>query len=96
MGCYATSTGVTLEVEPALSEHARSVNPQAGPERVMALATTGTTATAVCTHRPVLPGLQAALGIREPVHLQPADVLVVHLAGGVPVAVEHHAAADRG
>jgi 8-oxo-dGTP diphosphatase len=46
--------------------------------------------TVVCTHRPVLPLVFAALGVRDP-GLGPGDMLVVHHRRGQVVALEHHA-----
>ncbi|WP_203336354.1 NUDIX hydrolase [Nocardioides limicola] len=45
----------------------------------------------LCTHRPVLPQVFAALGI-PPTHLEPGGFAVVHLRGGRVAAVEVHAA----
>lgn len=44
---------------------------------------------AVCSHRPVLPVIFAAMGI-EPVSLEPAGVVVVHRAEGKIIAIEQH------
>ena len=45
----------------------------------------------VCTHRPVLPHVYAALGVADP-KLDPGAMLVVHHRRGQVVAVEHHTA----
>jgi 8-oxo-dGTP diphosphatase len=45
--------------------------------------------TVVCTHRPVIPLVLAALGVRDP-GLDPAGMLVVHHRRGQVLAVEHH------
>ena len=89
---YCEQARVTLEVEPALSEAAFERHPEAAGGRIRALAATGTP-TAVCTHRPLLPVLSAALDV--PIGgLDLAAAHVVHLADGIPVAVETHAAPE--
>jgi 8-oxo-dGTP diphosphatase len=47
--------------------------------------------TVICTHRPVLPLVYDALGLRDP-HLEPGEMLVVHHRRGEVVAVEQHPA----
>ncbi len=47
--------------------------------------------TVVCTHRPVLPHVYAALGVPDP-ELEAGEMLVVHHRRGQVVAVEHHRA----
>jgi len=47
-------------------------------------------AMAVCSHRPVLPMIFKALGVK-PTPLEPAAVFVIHRAGGKVRAVEQHA-----
>ncbi|NUR07038.1 MAG: NUDIX domain-containing protein [Nocardioidaceae bacterium] len=44
----------------------------------------------LCTHRPVLPLVYAALGVRDP-KLDPGALLVVHHRRGQVVAIEEHA-----
>ncbi len=49
----------------------------------------------LCTHRPVLPAVLDALGVRKSQRgpaLEPAEMLVVHLRKGTIVAVERHQA----
>jgi 8-oxo-(d)GTP phosphatase len=46
--------------------------------------------TVLCTHRPVLPLVYAALGVQDP-GLEPGEMLVVHHRRGQIVALEHHA-----
>lgn len=45
--------------------------------------------TVICSHRPVLPTILDAIGVDE-VHLEPAEMLVVHHRKGRVVAVERH------
>jgi phosphohistidine phosphatase SixA len=45
--------------------------------------------TAICSHRPVLPDLQKALGL-DPVALDPGALLVLHRRDGRVESVEHH------
>jgi 8-oxo-dGTP diphosphatase len=45
--------------------------------------------TVLCTHRPVLPQVYDALGVRDPT-LKPGAMLVVHHRNGQVLAVEHH------
>lgn len=45
--------------------------------------------TVVCTHRPVIPLVLAALGVRDP-GLDPAGMVVAHHRRGQILAVEHH------
>ncbi len=45
--------------------------------------------TLLCSHRPVLPTVFAALGVPDP-RLEPGEMLVVHLRKGRVVATEKH------
>ena len=45
--------------------------------------------TLLCSHRPVLPTVFAALGVPDP-KLEPGEMLVVHLRKGRVVATEKH------
>jgi 8-oxo-dGTP pyrophosphatase MutT (NUDIX family)/phosphohistidine phosphatase SixA len=89
---YVDTIGVSLEVEPALSEEAYTVQPLGAEKLTRALLADGAR-TLVCSHRPVLPEVIAAateqapdLAVSEPLHV--GDFLVFHHRGGVPVAVE--------
>jgi hypothetical protein len=82
-----------VEVEPALSEHGLAVNEHAAGARIRELAATIETPAVVCSHRPVLHHLTAALGITDPIPLNPGELLAVHLADGVPVAMERQTGA---
>jgi 8-oxo-dGTP diphosphatase len=44
----------------------------------------------VCTHRPVLPLVLAAVGVRDGVRLETGEMLVVHHRKGRIVATERH------
>ena len=46
-------------------------------------------AAVVCSHRPVLPHVFAALGVDDPA-LAPGEALVVHLRKGKVVGTERH------
>jgi 8-oxo-(d)GTP phosphatase len=80
---YADTAGLTVETEPLLSEE--DARPKATRERVRALV--GREPTAICTHRPVMAPVAAALDLDDP-GLEKGEVLVVHLRKGVPIAVE--------
>lgn len=45
----------------------------------------------LCSHRPVLPDVFAALGVEDDLDLAPADVVVLHLRRGRVLGVERHA-----
>ena len=45
----------------------------------------------LCTHRPVLPDVYDALGVRDP-KLDPGSMLVVHHRNGQILALEQHQA----
>lgn len=83
---YAEVAAVDLEVTDALSEEGTTA---AGVEEVV-LDLLGRKEPAVlCTHRPVLPEVMKALGVRDP-GLEPADLLVVHHRNGQVIATETH------
>jgi 8-oxo-dGTP diphosphatase len=90
---FCDQARVTLEVEPALSETAFERHPEAAAVRIQALAASGTP-TAVCTHRPLFGSLVTALGVTAG-GLDVAATHVVHLADGIPVAVETHPAPEQ-
>lgn len=93
---YCRRSGVAVEAVPALSEEGHSRDPRAGAELVRALVADGTPAV-VCTHRPVLPGVLAAVG--QGAHpgrardefLLPGEFVALHAAGGEVVAADRHA-----
>lgn len=86
---YARTTGWEVETRRTLSEEDASPG---GVRRVV----TGVTdrleddaAVVVCTHRPVLPHVFAALGVEDPA-LAPGEALVVHLRKGKVAGTERH------
>ncbi|MGA8209706.1 MAG: NUDIX hydrolase [Nocardioidaceae bacterium] len=83
---YAEMAGLDLEVTRDLSEEKAS--PRRVEHRVQRLLEKPEP-TVLCTHRPVLPEVYAALGVR-PLTLAPGAMAVVHHRGGRVVAVEHH------
>ncbi|UGQ15444.1 histidine phosphatase family protein [Yinghuangia sp. ASG 101] len=93
---YCRRAGGAVEAVPALSEEGHARDPAAGAELVRALVADGTPAV-VCTHRPVLPAILAAVGQDTPPGrardelLLPGEFLALHTAGGVVVAADRHA-----
>jgi 8-oxo-dGTP diphosphatase len=85
---YAEVNELDLDLTPDLSEEEASADRvEALVQRVLADAEP----TVICTHRPVLPLVYDALGVRDP-HLEPGEMLVVHHRRGEVVAVEQHPA----
>ena len=83
---YADVISTEVEVHDGLSEEAAT---EVGvTDLVLGLVATKEP-TVVCTHRPVIPLVLAALGAPDP-ELAPAGMLVVHHRRGQVVAVEHH------
>ncbi len=87
---YVETTGYDLETRRRLSEEdvtAKAV------DRIVEDLLDGDRGAVLCTHRPVLPLVYDALGLRtvqrEP-QLEPAEMLVVHVRKGVVIAVERH------
>ena len=83
---YADVVGTDVEVHDVLSEE--DATEVGVTELVLGLLSTKEP-TVVCTHRPVIPLVLAALGVRDP-GLEPAEMLVVHHRRGQVLAVEHH------
>lgn len=83
----ATQLRAQVIEEPTLSEQGFAADSTAATARTLELLR-NPTPTVVCTHRPVLPGVQAALGdirgsaafplITDPLGLRPGAMLVVH------------------
>ena len=88
VGPYADVLDLDIETSPKLSEE--DGEPDAVEALVHGLIEAGVPAV-VCTHRPVLPHVYAALGVADP-KLDPGAMLVVHHRRGQVVAVEHHTA----
>ncbi len=85
---FVNAARAKITLDPALSEQ------RADPERIRQRLTTALSnrqRIALCSHRHVLPDIFAALGV-EPVAMAVADVVVLHRAGGVVTALEHHRA----
>jgi len=83
---YADASGRAVRSEDGLSEE------HATREQVTALVEgllDEGRRTALCTHRPVLPMVFAALGMEDP-HLQPGELVAVHHRHGRIVALESH------
>jgi 8-oxo-(d)GTP phosphatase len=97
---YATLNGADLEIETVLAAEQADDEPGAGAARVAAIVAAGRPAV-ICGHRENLPVLLAAacaaLGAASPdgQPLPPAGFWVLHAAGGVLAAVEHHHLAER-
>jgi 8-oxo-(d)GTP phosphatase len=86
---YASAAGLPVEVDHRLSEEGlRGLDDTAAAERLLALVH-GDEPTVVCSHRPVLPVLFAALGVHDPA-LAPGAFVVVHREGGHVRSVEQH------
>jgi 8-oxo-dGTP diphosphatase len=83
---YAEASGWPLERTRVLTEE------DATAESVLALVddlVAERENTVVCTHRPVLPTVFDALGVKDP-RLEPGALLVAHLRRGEVVATEVH------
>jgi 8-oxo-dGTP pyrophosphatase MutT (NUDIX family)/phosphohistidine phosphatase SixA len=85
---YADVADLDVAVTEDLSEEGAT---ERKVERVVHQVLAGTTPTVLCTHRPVLPLVQAALGVPER-KLEVGSMLVVHHRRGQMLAVEHHQA----
>jgi 8-oxo-dGTP diphosphatase len=90
---YAGARRLPLVRDEAWSEQGHGQHPASTTEAAALLLSTGRPV-AVCTHRPVLPTalkrLLAGTGLPTPPHLNPADLLVLHLSEQRPVVVERH------
>ncbi|MCF2526853.1 histidine phosphatase family protein [Yinghuangia sp. KLBMP8922] len=93
---YCRRAGVAVEVVPALSEEGHAEQPGAAAELIKVLVADGTPVI-VCTHRPVLPGLLAAVGRdAQPGRdhgelLLPGEFVALHVADGRVAAADRHA-----
>ncbi|GCD90612.1 NUDIX hydrolase [Nocardioides sp. LS1] len=81
---YADVTGWKLELEDALSEEAATAHDVL---RIIDDLVHGDEGAVLCSHRPVLPAVFDALGLRDP-DLEPGSMLVAHLRKGAVVATE--------
>jgi 8-oxo-(d)GTP phosphatase len=87
---YVETTGYELDARRRLSEEDAT---EKAVRRVVEELLHEPRGAVLCTHRPVLPWVYDALGLRsgqrEP-ELAPGEMLVVHMRKGVVVAVERH------
>ncbi len=81
---YADATGRKVVADDGLSEEDATTAGVA--DRVRELIAAGRR-TVICSHRPVLPGVFAALGLDD-ARLEPGEMVVVHLRQGRVVATE--------
>ncbi len=87
---FAESVDAELEVTDLLSEQDATAT---GVAAEVARRVAADEPVVVCTHRPVLPLVFAALGVEE-VRLNPGELLVVHLSKGKVLAVQELSPAD--
>jgi 8-oxo-(d)GTP phosphatase len=89
VGPYAAGSGLRVEVDHRLSEEGlRGLGEKRAAERAGDVLRGGEPMV-VCTHRPVLPVLFAALGVHDP-GLAPGAFVVVHREDGRVRATEQH------
>ncbi len=86
LAAYAETTGYPLRLTAGLSEE--EATKSSVDEIVEDLLDSGGSGV-LCTHRPVLPMISAALGL-EKFRLEPGEMLVAHHRKGVLVALERH------
>jgi 8-oxo-dGTP diphosphatase len=84
VGPYADTTGWPLNLQDGLTEEAAT--PKSVARVVGELVAAGEGAV-LCTHRPVLPAVFDALGVKDP-GLEPGGMLVAHLRKGTVQAIE--------
>lgn len=87
---YVETTGYELDARKRLSEEGAT---EKAVERIVEDLLDSGDGAVICTHRPVLPLVYDAIGLRtvqrEP-ELAPGEMLVVHTRKGVVVSVERH------
>ncbi len=83
---YVNAHQARLRLDPSLSE--QSFDETAMRARVLR-ELGGTKRVAICSHRPVLPDIQDAVG-QDPAALEPGGLLVLHRRNGRVESVEHH------
>ena len=83
---YAAEQVLTLEELPELSEEQHD---EPATKVLVAALLASRRPTVLCSHRPVLPGLLALLGVDEE-PLSPAELIVCHHRHGSVVATERH------
>ena len=86
LAAYAETTGYPLRLIAGLSEEER---PKSSVDEIVEDLLDAGGSGVLCTHRPVLPLISAALGL-EKFRLEPGEMLVVHHRKGVLVALERH------
>jgi 8-oxo-dGTP diphosphatase len=86
VGPYADITGWKLELEDGLSEEDATA---ASVLRLVDELAVVEDSAVLCTHRPVLPAVFDALGLKDP-ELEAGAMLVVHLRKGRVTATERH------
>lgn len=92
----ASNSGLKIETDAALSEEALSEGGAPDQTRATVVAARNAAVAAaepvlICSHRPTLPEVFAALDL-PPVPLTPGSFVVVHLDGsGTAISQEHHA-----
>ena len=86
---YAADAGLTLEELAVLSEEGGDENAVAELSATLLGELANRGPTVVCTHRPVLPWIFAALGVRDP-RLEKGELMVLHVRKGAIVASERH------
>lgn len=84
---YCDTTGWPLTLHESLTEEGVRADAVAGLVGDLLGTHAGVV---VCTHRPVLPVVLAATGVRDDVRLEPGEMLVVHHRKGRIVATERH------
>jgi len=86
---YAGAIGVPLESTTLLSEEGAEADRTAALVLELARDLPASGPLVVCSHRPVLPMIFAALGIRK-LSLEKGELAVVHVRKGRVVAIERH------
>jgi hypothetical protein len=81
---YADAAGLPLELEDGLSEEDAS---HLSVARVVDALVAAGAGAVLCTHRPVLPKVFDALGLKNP-RLELGEMLILHLRRGTAVASE--------
>jgi 8-oxo-dGTP diphosphatase len=86
---YAAAADVVIEASALLSEEGVSVEKTTALVLGLAHEVTTRGALVVCSHRPVLPRIFAALGLRK-MGLEKGEMAIAHLRKGKVVAIERH------
>jgi phosphohistidine phosphatase SixA/8-oxo-dGTP pyrophosphatase MutT (NUDIX family) len=98
---YAASRGVAVDLEPSMSEEAHDVSPERTARRAARLLRGAEVPTVLCSHRPVMPDVVAALlagsRLKHPkLPLPPAGMLVLHVRDGVVEGLERQVLSSPG